>query len=312
MNSISRIRIALATLALALLAPATPARAHDKRDKEQGERNKEHGEREKEERGERDYRRPVVPPILEPPANQQVTFHAFAVGVQIYTWTPNPTNPAVSSWVFKAPEAVLFKADDRDDAVGLHYAGPTWEHKDGSKVVGTVLQRSPPADPNAIAWVLLQAASNAGQGKLSDVTYIQRVNTTGGTAPTDGGDATHLEARVPYTAEYYFYRAHRSTIDEVTEWNRNMLAALLKAGLSPLVATRAGAIVAASVYDAVNGIDRHYGPIHVAANAPRGASQRAAAVQAAYASLVKLFPAQKPDLDAQLAVSLSAIAGDEA
>ncbi|PYJ94863.1 MAG: hypothetical protein DME23_24675 [Verrucomicrobia bacterium] len=258
------------------------------------------------------HQRPLVPPILEPPADQQLAFHAFAVGVQIYTWTPNPTNPALFSWVFKAPEAVLFKADDRDDAVGLHYAGPTWEHKDGSKVVGTVLQRSPSAVPNAIPWLLLQAVSNAGHGKLSDVTYIQRVNTTGGTAPTAGGDATHLEARVPYTAEYYFYRAHRSTIDEVTEWNRNMLAALFKSGLSPLVATRAGAIVSAAVYDAVNGIDRHYEPIHVAANAPRGASQRAAAVQAAYASLVNLFPTQKPDLDAQLAVSLSAIAGDEA
>ena len=130
-----------------------------------------------------------------------------------------------------------------------------------------------------------------------------------GFSPTTGGDTTHLEARVPYTAEYYFYRANRSTIDEVTEWNRNMLAALFKSGLSPLVATRAGAIVSAAVYDAVNGIERRYQPIHVAANAPRGASQRAAAVQAAYASLVHLFPAQKPDLDAQLAVSLSAIAG---
>ena len=154
--------------------------------------------------------------------------------------------------------------------------------------------------------------SNEGHGKFSAVTYIQRVNTVGGTAPTTGRDAMHLEARVPYTAEYYFYRVHSSTIDEVTEWNRNMLAAFSKGGLSPLVATRAGAIVSAAVYDAVNGIERRYQPIHVAANAPRGASQRAAAVQAAYASLVHLFPAQKPDLDAQLAVSLSAIAGDEA
>src|SRR2546430_6151181 len=115
---------------------------------------------------------------------------------------------------------------------------------------------SPSADSNAIPWLLLQAVSNEGDGKFSDVTYIQRVNTVGGTAPATAGDATHLEARVPYTAEYYFYRTHRSDADEITEWNRNMLAAFFKGGLSPLVATRAGAIVSASVYDAVNGIER--------------------------------------------------------
>ena len=158
----------LTALALALLAPAAPARAngeknkdHGKKDKEHSEKDKDHGKKDKdhgkkdkghddrdnEEREEGDHQRPVVPPILEPPADQDVTFHAFAVGVQIYTWTQNPTNPALFSWVFKAPEAVLFKPDDQDDAVGLHYAGPTWEHKDDSKVVGTVLQRSTSADP---------------------------------------------------------------------------------------------------------------------------------------------------------------------
>src|SRR6266446_6396980 len=203
MRTTNKFSLVLAALALALLAPAAPARAHGeknnehgKKDKEHGDKNKGHGDRDNEEREERDHQRPVVPPILEPPENQKVTFHAFAVGVQIYTWTQNPTNPAVFSWVFRAPEAVLFKADDRDDAVGLHYAGPTWEHKDGSKVVGTVLQRSPSADPNAIPWLLLQAVSNEGDGRFSDVTYIQRVNTVGGTAPATAGDAMHLEARV--------------------------------------------------------------------------------------------------------------------
>src|SRR5437016_13662742 len=166
MKSTQKFHLALSVLVWALLAPASPARAHDDSDKG--------------ERGENDRQQPVVPPILEPPADQKVTFHAFAVGVQIYAWTQNPTNPALSSWVFKAPEAVLFKPDDQDDAVGLHYAGPTWEHQDGSKVVGTVLQRSTSADPNAIPWLLLQAVSNAGDGKFSGVTYIQRLNTVGG------------------------------------------------------------------------------------------------------------------------------------
>src|SRR5438046_316087 len=88
---------------------------HGKKDKEHGEKNKGHGDRDNEEREERDQQRPVVPPILEPPANQKVTFHAFAVGVQIYTWTQNPTDPALFSWVFKAPEAVMFNTDDQHD-----------------------------------------------------------------------------------------------------------------------------------------------------------------------------------------------------
>ena len=81
---------------------------------------------------------------------------------------------------------------------------------------------------------------------------------------------------------------------------------------SPLVMTRVAAIVPASVFDAVNGIERRYVPIHVAPAAPRGASRRAAAVQAAYGSLVRLYPSQKSTLDVKLAESLAAIADGEA
>ena len=297
MKSTQKFHLALSALVLALLAPASPARAHDDSDKG--------------ERGENDRQQPVVPPILEPPADQKVTFHAFAVGVQIYAWTQNPTNPALSSWVFKAPEAVLFKDEDKDDAVGLHYAGPTWEYKDGSKVVGTVLQRSPSADPSAIPWLLLQAVSHEGQGKFSDVTYIQRVNTLGGTAPTTGGDATHLEARVPYTAEYYFYRERHSGADDVLDWNAMFNRAIVLSSYVSAGAFRPAAIVHASMFDAVNGIERRYEPIHVTAHGPREASRRAAVIQAAYASMLNLFPTQKAALDAQLATSLANLANSD-
>ena len=82
--------------------------------------------------------------------------------------------------------------------------------------------------------------------------------------------------------------------------------------VSPPLAARPAAIVAASVFDAVNGIERRYTPIHVPPAAPPGASQRAAAVQAAYASLVRLFPAQTATFDAQRIVSLSGIASGAA
>ncbi len=100
--------------------------------------------------------------------------------------------------------------------------------------------------------------------------------------------------------------------DEITDWNRNMLQAAFTAGTSPLLTTRVAAIVQSAVFDAVNGIERHYTPIHVEPNAAPGASRRAAAVQAAYAALVKIYPSQKPDLDTKLAASMAAIASEEA
>ena len=78
--------------------------------------------------------------------------------------------------------------------------------------------------------------------------------------------------------------------DVVTEWNRNAQKALLTAGASPVVSSRVLAIVQVAVFDSVNGIERRYAPVHADFDAPPGASRRAAAVQAAYAALVKLFP----------------------
>ena len=77
--------------------------------------------------------------------------------------------------------------------------------------------------------------------------------------------------------------------DEVTEWNQIMLDTLIAGNVGGIVATRPAAIVQSAVFDAVNGIDPRYTPIHVAPAAPRGASPRAAAVQAAYVTLLKLF-----------------------
>jgi membrane-associated phospholipid phosphatase len=98
--------------------------------------------------------------------------------------------------------------------------------------------------------------------------------------------------------------------DEVTDWNQHMLRAGTVGGTSPLVMSRVAAIVQASVFDAVNGIDRKYAPVHVPSGGAAGASRRAAAVEAAYTALVALYPAQKSTFDARLAVSLTAIASD--
>src|SRR5256886_4426715 len=100
--------------------------------------------------------------------------------------------------------------------------------------------------------------------------------------------------------------------DVITEWNQRAQQALLTAHTSPISASRVLAIVHVSVFDAVNGIERRYAAIHADFDAPPGASRRAAAVQAAYAALVKLFPSQKPDLDAARESSLASIASDDA
>src|SRR3954453_5267877 len=97
--------------------------------------------------------------------------------------------------------------------------------------------------------------------------------------------------------------------DEVTDWHEHMLVALFNAGSRPPVSSREAALVSAAVFDAVNGVERRYAPIHVPADAPRGASQRAAAVQAAYVILTARFPSQTEDLNAKRAASLAAIGG---
>jgi hypothetical protein len=131
----------------------------------------------------------------------KVIAHAYATGVQIYRWTG-------SAWAFVGPEAVLYVDDDENGQIGIHYAGPTWESESGSKVVAAVVDRATP-DPDSIPWLLLEATHSEGPGIFHDVTYIQRVSTEGGKAPADAGDFVDQVAEIPYTAEYYFYRAHR-------------------------------------------------------------------------------------------------------
>jgi hypothetical protein len=149
-----------------------------------------------------DTRPPDLPSPLcndvQVPSGNIVAFHVYARGVQIYRWD--------GAWVFVAPSAMLFADANYQGQVGIHYAGPTWESNSGSKVVGGSPIRCAP-DSTAIPWLKLQTVSTIGPGIFSSVTYIQRVNTTGGLAPTAPGSSVHEAAEPPYTAEYYFYRA---------------------------------------------------------------------------------------------------------
>src|SRR6266536_1806398 len=147
---------------------------------------------------------PELPPqcvSIQLPAGNQLAFHVYARGVQIYRWNG-------TSWDFVAPVASLFAEANYFGEVGNHYVGPTWESKSGSKVVARrVSGTGCTPDQSAVAWLLLEKVSTSGSGIFSSVTYIQRVNTTGGTTPSASGSAEGEVVEVPYTAEYYFYRA---------------------------------------------------------------------------------------------------------
>src|SRR5436305_7467442 len=73
-------------------------------------------------------------PKLQVPAGNEVAFHVYAEGLQIYRWDG-------TSWAFVAPVALLFADPAGTDAVGFHFAGPTWESIDGSKVAGMEIER---------------------------------------------------------------------------------------------------------------------------------------------------------------------------
>jgi hypothetical protein len=146
---------------------------------------------------------PNIPAALTPAADQVLAFHLNAIGVQKYTCT-------AGAWVFVAPDAQLYN-DHSAHSVGHHYAGPTWEYQDGSTVVAAKVAAAS-VDPASIPWLLLTAKShNAIDGRMTDVSSIQRLETHGGNAPA-GGCADGATLDVPYTATYFFYRT-RSTDD---------------------------------------------------------------------------------------------------
>lgn len=150
---------------------------------------------------------PSVPETLRTPETEVLSLETEATGVQVYECNAGKDEPTRFEWIFKAPEADLF--DKAGNKIGKHYAGPTWESNDGSKVVGEVKAKDNGPDPNAIPWLLLSAKSTSGTGVLGRVKSIQRLHTVGGRAPAGAcGQAEAGQiARVPYKATYDFYAA---------------------------------------------------------------------------------------------------------
>jgi hypothetical protein len=134
--------------------------------------------------------------IAAPGQTTIATLHAE--GAQIYECKPGTDGKL--TWQIREPIATLF-LDGK--TIGRHYAGPTWEHTDGSMVVGKVVGIVFGATPNDIPWLRLEVTERRGSGMLSGVTTVQRVNTKGGAAQ-DPRDNTGMYLSVPYSAEYVF------------------------------------------------------------------------------------------------------------
>ncbi len=152
---------------------------------------------------------PDVPANLVPDAGNKVFLIAHATGVQIYKCTDATTGPA---WTLLAPEANLVGNNDKNVIV-KHSAGPTWTATDGSTATKDPLtaNKSEPGAAGAIPWLLIKTNAAAGPNgdRLARTTFIQRINTVGGLAPTSGCSASTLgtESRVGYEADYVFWQA---------------------------------------------------------------------------------------------------------
>jgi len=174
---------------------------------------------------------PVVPDNLQVPAPNEAFLVGHAVGTQNYTCLPSSSVGHVA-WTLFTPEATLF--GEQKEQLITHYFSPnpfengttiraTWQDSgDASTVWGRVNASS--SDPNfvrrgAIPWVLVQvvgaeAGPTGGDTLSKTTTFIQRVNTFGGSAPPTGCDLpTDIgnKAFMPYTADYVFYELPAST-----------------------------------------------------------------------------------------------------
>jgi Protein of unknown function (DUF3455) len=142
-----------------------------------------------------------VPDDIQVPDGNKEFLTAHAIGVQIYGCAQTTAGYA---WSLTGPRADLYK---HGKLIATHFAGPTWQAKNGSKVVGARVS-GVNVDPTAIDWLLLKATSTT-PGRFGATTYIQRIHTTGGLAPAAAdcnAGTVGTQREVPYTADYVFFK----------------------------------------------------------------------------------------------------------
>jgi hypothetical protein len=110
-------------------------------------------------------------------------------------------------WLMSSTQAVLIDSDGKE--VGQHSSSPSkWSHADGSFVTGSQVAVSPNGEKN-LPFQLVKADTAGGQGILTTVSYVQRLNTQGGSAPrspcTESREGE--QAEVAFTASFRFWKA---------------------------------------------------------------------------------------------------------
>jgi hypothetical protein len=137
-----------------------------------------------------------VPETLAAPGKVIATFHAE--GAQIYECKAG--SDGTLTWIFREPIATLLL---NGKTSGRHYAGPTWMLSDGSAITGKTVASIPGTTANDIPWLKLDVASHHGNGLLSKVTIVQRLNTQGGVL-TGACDRAGSFRSAAYSADYSF------------------------------------------------------------------------------------------------------------
>lgn len=181
---------------------------------------------------------PPVPSNIQVPAGNKAFLKGHALGTQNYICLPLPPppgGPGGFAWAFFAPQATLF---NHKKQVITHFLSPnlgpiapevagtaraTWQHsRDTSAVWAFATPATTSSDPafvapGAIPWLLLQVVGAkdgpTGGHKLTATTFIHRLKTSGGLAPpSDECTQSTIGAKklVPYTADYFFYKAAKS------------------------------------------------------------------------------------------------------
>ncbi len=129
---------------------------------------------------------------------KKVVMQLHAEGAQVYQCTAGADG--APAWKLREPIATLMRDGQ---TLARHFTGPTWEAADGSAVVGKVAGQAPGGTPADIAWLRLDVVGHRGEGVLSPVTAVQRINTRGGAyaGPCSPAGTLHVE---PYSADYVF------------------------------------------------------------------------------------------------------------
>ncbi|WP_118182429.1 DUF3455 domain-containing protein [Paraburkholderia phosphatilytica] len=146
--------------------------------------------------------RAAAPASIATPSDAQVVATMAATGVQVYSCEYDDAHQL--TWVFKSPLATLY--DTNGQAAIHHAAGPSWQADDGSKITGHVLAQSPSQTADSIPQLLLETKSAGSAGVLAQVRFVQRVDTAGGTAPTQPCTTEHQRGESPYFAHYVFLK----------------------------------------------------------------------------------------------------------